>query len=246
MNTQAVTTDVGGRANTAHEYSVVVSARGLLRLMGWLAAAFVMLLVIHGAGTVFQLLALSATVAVLVAPAVHTLARWMPKPVSLIIVVIGGLALAVGLIAWLAMTFNHQTNALAAALHDSIARLPSGSTAAQVAHNIDADKRIDSLLHNAATRLLLGGSDPLSVAGEVAQGVVVAVIAAFLIAGGQPLVAAAIRSVRRVSMRQQLHESLWGSLSAAGSYVRRVLAISAAHGLLAALVARGLNLPGAA
>ncbi len=196
------------------------------------------------AAQVFALIGAAATAAVIAAPLVRALATWMPRAVAIAAVTLVGICCTVAVLGTIAWDLNRQATELSDSLHGALADLPEGSTAAETAADLEVDDRIDSAFDGAATRLVIGSSDPLAVAGEIGKVVVVGVLAAFMIAGGRRVVDMAIRFARRTSIREELHAALAGSVARAGAYLRRMIAVSVVHGMLAGLMSWALDLPG--
>ena len=201
-------------------------------------------LVIDRASQVFALLGAAATAAVIAAPLVRALTSWMPRAAAIVAVTLVGMFGTVALLGTIAWDLDRQAGQLSDSLHNAIAELPEGSSAAETAKDLELDDRIDAIFDRAAARLVVGETDPLAVAGEVAKVVLVGVLAAFMTAGGRRVIASGIQFVRRTSIREELHNGVYSSLARAGAYLRRTIAVSAVHGLLAALVSWALGLPG--
>jgi predicted PurR-regulated permease PerM len=223
----------------------VVSARGFAFLGFFVVATLIAVTVVHRAAQVFILLGAATTVAVIAAPLVRALSSFMPRGAAIVIVTLIGMFGTVAVLGTVAWDLNRQASALSDSLHRAVADLPADSTAARTAADLKLDERIDSVFGSAATRLVVGKTDPLAVAGQVAKVIVVGVLAAFIVAGGRRVTDLALRLVRRTSIREQFHAALGGSVSRAGSYLRRMIAVSVLHGLLAGLVSWGMGLPGA-
>jgi predicted PurR-regulated permease PerM len=152
-----------------------------------------------------------------------------------------GTVAVLGTIAW---DLNRQAAVLSDSLHSAVADLPEGSTAAETATDLELDERIDRVFDGAATRLVVGDTDPLAVASQIAKVVVVGVLAAFIVAGGRRVVDLLLRFARRTSIREEFHSALSNSIARAGAYLRRTIAVSVAHGVLAGVVSWALGLPG--
>jgi predicted PurR-regulated permease PerM len=232
------------RPRRRREYSIVVSAKGFAAFGVFVLATVVGVMVIERAAQVFALLGAALTTAVIAAPFVRALTKWMPRGAAIVIVTLIGMFGTVAVLGTVAWDLNRQATELSNSLHRAVADLPEGSNAAQTARDLELDDRIDRVFDGAATRLVVGSSDPLAVASEVGKVVVVGVLAAFMVAGGRRLVGAAIRFVRRTSIREELHVALAGSLGRAGAFLRRTIAVSVVHGVVAGLVSWGLGLPG--
>jgi predicted PurR-regulated permease PerM len=225
-------------------YAVIVPARSIGLMALALIATLAALQTIDQAGSVFALLAASFTAAVIAAPVVRNLARFVPRAVSLVgVTVLGmvGVSTLLGVVAW---DLDRQAGRLAEILHNAVASLQPDSSPAKIAANIKLDQRIDDVLGEAASRLVVGAKDPVGVAAQIGKVVVVGVIGAFLIAGGRHLLDSAIAFTRRSSIRAEIHRSVTGAVARSGSYVRRMLAISLLHGCVGALACRVWDVPG--
>ncbi|HEY4609175.1 MAG TPA: AI-2E family transporter, partial [Ilumatobacteraceae bacterium] len=227
------------------EYSVVVSARGFALLGCFVLATLAGVLVVDRAEQVFVLLGAAATAAVIAMPFVESLARWVPRGAAIVLVTLIGMFGTVAVMGAVAWDLNRQASALSDSLHAAVADLPPNSAAARTARDLQVDRRIDKVFDTAATRLVVGETDPLAVAGQVAKVVVVGVLAAFMVAGGRHIADLLVRFARRASIRAELHASLAGAIARSGTYLRRMIAVSVMHGLAAALTSRSLGLPGA-
>jgi predicted PurR-regulated permease PerM len=75
--------------------------------------------------------------------------------------------------------------------------------------------------------------------------VLVGVLAAFLVTQGTPLVDRALRSIRRASIREEVHRAMGSARRRGGAHVRRTVAVSVVHGAVAGVVAGALGMPGA-
>jgi len=223
---------------------VVVSARGFAMLGLFVTATVAGVLVVDRASDVFVLLGAAATAAVIAAPFVESLAKWIPRGAAIVIVTLIGIVGTVGVLGGVAWDLNRQASSLADSLHAAIADLPPDSGAARAASDFQLDRRVDGVLHTAATRVVVGGTDPVAVAGQVAKVVVVAVLGAFIIAGGRQLTDLLVRLARRTSIRAELHASLSNAIDRSGTYLRRMITVSVLHGLAAAMLAKSLGLPG--
>jgi predicted PurR-regulated permease PerM len=168
----------------------------------------------------------------------------MPRGAALVIVTLIGMfgTMAVlGIIAW---DLNHQASTLSRSLHHAVAEFPTNSTAAKTAANLQLDTRIDRVLNGAAARLVVGDTNPLAVGTLIAKLVVVGVLAAFIVAGGRRVVDLGVRFIRRTSIRDELQDALSSAVSRAGAYLRRTIAVSVVHGVVAGLLSWSLGLPG--
>lgn len=226
------------------DYAVVMSARGLALLGIFVVVTLVGVLVVERATQVFALLGAAATAAIIAAPVVRALARRMPRGLAILVVTLLGIVGIIAVFATIAWDLNRQATALSDSLHHAVADLPKDSSAARAAADLQLDRRIDNLFNGAATRLVVGTSDPVAVAAQVGKVVVVGVLGAFMLVGGAQLVDMLIHLARRTSIRASLHDTLGEAAAAAGAYLRRTLAVSIGHGILAGLVASAFGLPG--
>jgi putative heme transporter len=224
--------------------AVVIPASGIGVAFAWAVATLAALIVVARASRVIELLLAAVVVAALAAPCVRALARTMPRAMALVLVTLSGLILTIAGLVLLSRDVDRQAGHLASALHDAIARWPAGGTAARLASGSRLDDRLDRVVGAASSRLPIRGSDPLGSVTQVAELVVVAVLAAFIIASGEQVLRHLVTLVRRASTRQQLHVAASSSLTRAGSFLRRTLAVSALHGAAAALLCVALGLPG--
>ena len=227
------------------DYAVITSARGLASLGVFALVTLVGVLVVERATQVFAILGAAATAAIIAAPAVRSLSRHMGRGLAILLITVVGMAATVAVFATIAWDLNRQASSLANSLHHVVADLPKDSSAAHTAADLEVDRRIDDLFSGAATRLVVGTSDPVAVAAQVGKVVVVGVLGAFMLAGGAQLMQLLIRQARRTSIRQSLHETLGHATVAAGSYLRRTLVVSVGHGVVAGLIAWAFGVPGA-
>lgn len=207
-------------------------------------ATLLAVVLIERAAQVFILIGAAATAAVIAAPVVRTLARRMPRGAAIVILTLVGIFGTVAVLGTIAWDLNRQASHLSNSLHKAVADLPADSTAAGVAADLQLDDRIDRVFGQAATRLVVGETDPVAVAGQVGKVVVVGVLAAFILAGGRHLIDLSLRLARRASIREELHNAIASSISLAGSYLRRMIAVSVVHGVVAGLIASALGLDG--
>jgi predicted PurR-regulated permease PerM len=231
-------------ARGQRDYAVVVSARGFAFFGFFVVVTLLAVMVVHRATQVFAVLGAATTAAVIAVPFVRALSSWMPRAAALVIVTLIGMFGTVAVLATIAWDLNHQTAALSESLHNAVAELPAGSTAAKTATDLELDKRIDRVFNGAAARLVVGDTNPLTVAAQVAKVIVVGVLAAFIVAGGRRVVDLGLRFVRRTSIREEFHDALGSAVSRSGAYLRRTIAVSVAHGVVAGLVSWTLGLPG--
>ncbi|MEP7112466.1 MAG: AI-2E family transporter [Ilumatobacteraceae bacterium] len=227
-----------------HDYAVVVSARGFAFFGFFVIGTLVAVMVVERASQVFALLGAAVTAAVIAAPFFRALSRKIPRAAAIVAVTLIGMFGTVAVLGTIAWDLDRQATGLSDSLHQAVADLPEGSSAAQTATDLELDDRIDRVFDGAAARLVVGGSNPLAVAAEVAKVVVVGVLAAFMLAGGRRVVDVGIRFARRTSIREELHRALSDSLTRAGGYLRRTIAVSVAHGIVAGLLSWTLGLPG--
>lgn len=238
--------DVEPRAPShRRDYSVITSARGLALLGIFVVVTLVGVLVVERATQVFAILGASTAAAIIAAPVVRGLSRHMPRGLAILVVTLLGMVGIVALFATIAWDLNRQASSLADSLHHAVADLPKDSSAAHAAADLQLDQRIDRVFGSAATRLVLGSSDPVAVAAQVGKVVVVGVLGAFMFVGGPQLAQMLIHLARRTSIRESLHAALDHAVTAAGAYVRRTLVVSIGHGVVAGLVAWAFGLPGA-
>ena len=207
-------------------------------------ATLVAVMVIERAGQVFAILGAATTAAVLAAPVVRGLTKWMPRGAAIVIVTLVGMLGTVAVLGVVAWDLDRQASELSESLHRAVADLPDGSTAAETAADLELDDRIDRVFDGAAARLVLGDTNPLAVAGQIGKVVIVGVLAAFIVAGGRRVVDMGLRFTRRTSIREELHKALSYALARAGGYLRRTIAVSVLHGLVAGLASWALDLPG--
>ena len=196
---------------------MVVSARGFAFLGLFVILTIAGVMIVERATQVFALLGAAATAAAIGAPIVRALTRWMPRAAAIVAVTLIGMFGTVAVLGTIAWDLNRQAKQLAESLHNAVADLPAGSRAAETASDLKLDDRIDAVFDRAATRLVLGESDPLAIAGGVAKVVVVGVLAAFMVAGGRRVVDSGIEFIRRTSIREELHDAVAVSLVRAGS-----------------------------
>ena len=201
-------------------------------------------MVVQRATQVFVVVGAATTVAVIAVPVVRALSSWMPRGAALVIVTLIGMFGTVAVLGTIAWDLNHQTAALRQSLHHAVAELPVDSTAANMAADLELDNRIDRVFKGAATRLVVGDTNPLAVVAQVAKVVVVAVLAAFIMAGGRRVVDLALRFARRTSIREEFHDALGSAIARSGAYLRRTIAVSVVHGAVAGSLAWILGLPG--
>ena len=223
---------------------MVVSARALAFVTFSVAATLVGLAMIDRASTVFVLLGAAITAAVIAAPAVRGLARWLPRGAAIGLLTVAGMVGVFTLLTIVGRDLRQQERTLRTTLHQAVSDLPADSSASDVARELRLDDRIDDVLDGATGRVVLAENDPVAIAGLVGKVVVVGVLAAFMIAGGRRLVDGAVQFVRRTSIREQLHASLNSAAARAGGFLRRTLVVSFLHGCVAAAVARVFDLPG--
>jgi predicted PurR-regulated permease PerM len=223
---------------------VVVSVRAFIFFGLFVIATVIGVMVVERAAQVFALLGAAVTAAVIAAPFVRALTRWMPRGAAIVAITLIGMIGTVAVLGTVAWDLNRQATELSNSLHNAVADLPEGSNAAETASDLEIDDRIDRIFDGAATRLVAGSNDPLAVAGGVGKVVVVAVLAAFIVAGGRRVVGMGIQFVRRTSIREQLHEAVATSIVRAGAYLRRMIAVSVVHGVLAGFTCLALGLPG--
>jgi predicted PurR-regulated permease PerM len=221
-----------------------MSARGFAFFGFVVIATLIAVMVVERAGQVFAILGGATTAAVIAAPAVRRLTSWMPRGAAIVIVTLIGMFGTVAVLGVVAWDLDRQTTELSDSLHSAVADLPEGSSAAETAADLELDKRIDRVFDGAATRLVVGDTDPLAVAGQVGKVVIVGVLAAFIVAGGRRVVDMGLRFTRRTSIREEFHTALSSSMARAGGYLRRTIAVSVLHGLLAAVVSLSLGLRG--
>jgi predicted PurR-regulated permease PerM len=237
-------TSGGLPARGQRDYAVVVSARGFAFFALFVVVTLVAVMVVHRATQVFAVLGAATTVAVIAVPFVRALSAWMPRAAALVIVTLIGMFGTVAVLGTIAWDLNHQTAALSDSLHNAVAELPAGSTAAKTAADLQLDSRIDRVFNGAAARLVVGDTNPLAVAAQVAKVIVVGVLAAFIVAGGRRVVDLGLRFARRTSIREEFHDALGSAVARSGAYLRRSIAVSVVHGVVAGLVSWMLGLPG--
>jgi len=238
--------DQDGDAPThAPTYAVVVPSWGLAALAAAFVATVAALHIIDRGGIVFALLLCALTVAVLIAPVVRGLARWMPRGAAVAIVVVLGIIGFVALVGTVAWDLDRQANDLSDTLHTAIDDVPPDSSAATVVESLELSERVDDLLDDAAARVVLGDTDPIAVAGQVGEFILIAVLGAFALTQGRTVLASVLGRIRRASTREQIHRAVGAAVSRGGAFVRRSVLTSVAHGVLAGLVAAAAGLPGA-
>lgn len=229
----------------APTYAVVVPTWGLAALAAALVATLAALSIVERGGLVFALLLSALAVAVLIAPAVSLLERGMPRGAAVAIVVVLGIVALVSVLGTIAWDLNRQSRDLSSALHSAIDDLPPDSTAASVAESLELADRVDRVVDGAAARIVIGDTDPIAVAGQVGQFILIAVLGAFVLTQGRSVLASAIAQVRRASTREQLHGAFGDAFGRGGAFLRRTMAASIAHGAVAGVVAGACGLPGA-
>jgi predicted PurR-regulated permease PerM len=239
-----ITTDGMGVSGRPREYTVVVSVRSLATIVLVVVLTLAGVMMLERASVVFALLGAAATVAVIAAPAVAFLDRRLPRGLSILLVTLAGIGTTVGTLALVAWDLDRQAGAVNRSISEAIGDLAPGSTAADLARDLDVERRVDAVLDGAAARVVIGDTNPLAVAGQVGKVVLVAVIAAFLVSGGRKILSAGIRHIRRQSIREQFHHALDDVVGRAGAYLRRTLTVSIAHGIAAGVVANLFGLPG--
>jgi predicted PurR-regulated permease PerM len=236
--------DEGPENEATPFYAVVVPGRGLATAALFAVVVLAGVALLDRAHAAVGLVAAAVTVAVLVQPFLRALCRVVPRAVAYVITTLGmivGLTALLGVVTW---DLDRQAGELSNSLVDAVNRLPSDSSAAEFAADIDLQGRIQRGFDGIAPRLVLGSDDPIAVAGEVAKIVVIAVLAAFILANGADLVAGAIRLIRRASLRATAHEAVDNAVRSGGAFVRRTIAISVLHGVVAGFFAWVFDVPG--
>lgn len=209
------------------------------------AAVVAGLILIQRGRTAISLVALAGTVAILLAPAVHWLSRRIGSVVAYLLFVLSVVGAAGGLLGVVTWDVDRQSSKLSETLTAAIGRLGEGTIPARAAKSLDLSARVERAFDGAAARWVIGSDEPIQVAGLAGKVIVVTVLAAFMIAGGRDLIAAMIALIRRRSIRQTFHRVAGTGAHVGGQFVRRTLAVSAAHGVAAGLLAWALGLPGA-
>lgn len=231
-------------ANRRRDYAIVFSVRGFAFFGLFVVVTLLAVMLVHRASQVFAILGAATTAAVIALPFVRVLSTRMPRAAALVIVTLIGMFATMAVLATIAWDLDHQAAALSHSLHNAVADLPEGSTAANTAADLELDARIDRVFNGAAARLVVGDTNPLAVVAQIAKVIVVGVLAAFIAAGGRRVVDLGLRFIRRTSIRAEFHDALSSAVSRSGAYLRRTIAVSVAHGAVAGLVAWTLGLPG--
>jgi predicted PurR-regulated permease PerM len=226
-------------------HEVVIPARALAGIGLAVAATWITILVIDRGRTVLALLVGAGAAALVLAPLVRRLERVVPRAAAVVGATLGGIVLTVAVIGVVAWDLDRQADDLSEDIQSAIEALPPGSAAAEVAAEIDLASTADDLLDGLAAEVVLGDDDPLAVAGRISKIVLVGVLAAFLVTQGTPLVDRALRSIRRASIREEVHRAMGSARRRGGAHVRRTVAVSVVHGAVAGVVAGALGMPGA-
>ena len=208
-------------------------------------ATLVAVVAIDRARSALTLVLGAAVAAVLVAPALRTLARWLPRGIAAAVLVLVGIVGTVAVVGAVAWDVDRRASEVSDGLSAGVERLPDDSGFAEFVDRADLVSRADEALSGLAPQLVVGSDDPLAVAGWVSKVVVVGVLAGFMLVQGDALLDAAIGTARRASTRQRWHRVRRVGLAAGGSYVRRTIAVSAVHGTVVGLLCGVLELPGA-
>lgn len=226
-------------------HAAVIPLRGLGAIGLTVVATWLGLMVLDRGRTVLSLLVGGLAAALLTAPAVARLGRWMPRALAVLLVVLVGVVGTITLAGTIAWDVDRQADELSDAIAAAIDALPPDGALATIAAETDLATQADDLLDGVAAQLVVGDEDPLAAAGLVSKVVLVAVLAAFMVTQGPPLVAAMVRSVRHASAREEIHDALAAARLRGTAHVRRTVAVSAAHGLFAGVVVGLLDAPGA-
>jgi predicted PurR-regulated permease PerM len=151
-----------------------------------------------------------------------------------VLVHIGGLVVFGALVGVIAWDVDTQAESVETSLRAAIADLEPGSWPATLARDIEADRRISSFFGSLATRSVAGGDAASAILHRAGQAILVTVLSAFLVAGRRQI-ADGLASVTASKHRRRLiRMSLSSSALVAGSFLRRTIVVSAAHGIVVA------------
>lgn len=215
----------------------------LLSVAAWVVATWATVVVVDSAWGVLLRVAMALALAVVLRGPVEALASHVPRVVALLAV----LAVSVGLVGGLAALETWQLDRHADQLADAIPARIEDLEDNRALHDLLVDAQVAERAGRALERwprqVVLGTSDAAEGAGLGVDALLVLVIAAYGVVGGQRLVRSLTDQVGDPSRRRALHASLRAGVDRAGAYVRLALAWAAATGLLAALLAAALDLP---
>jgi predicted PurR-regulated permease PerM len=224
-----------------------VSARSIVAAVAMLALAVATLAMISASTRVLGWIAVAAVFAALLHPILTALARHMPRPLALAIVMATALAL-VGLTAWRVVDdVNEQLHELQRALPRAAAEIEESERFGEAATDARLAERVEDFVDELPERLR--GGDPASAIRSAAtRGVAflaTGVLTIFFLIHGARLLGSAVEQVP-ARRRERVRAVASSAYDRAWRYVTGTLGMAVIAGLLAFACARALDLPGGA
>ena len=223
-------------------YELVLSLDGLVRGAVVALATVFIVTSIPSAQAVLALIAVAAVCAVTLQQLIERLAKVIGFAAALVTVHVGGLitfgALA-GVVAW---DLDAQARSVETSLHVAIDDLEPGSWPAELASDADAHRRIASFFGGIATRSVAGGDAATAILHRTGQAILVTVLSAFLVAGRHQIVDGLAKMTESKERRRAIRTTASTSALLAGCFLRRTIVVSAAHGLVVAIVTAAFGL----
>ncbi len=198
---------------------------------------------LHATVGMVSVLALSATLAVLLRPAALVVARRMRLGLAIAVVLLASLLVG-GFVAFGgAMELAHSTNELAARVPEAVDRFPEDSTVGRFLRESKlADRAVDGI-KSVPNRIIFGSDSPEGGLGRLAT-IVLAVTTSFMfITRGRNVVAGATGLFRDPGRAERAFAVARAAFIDGGSYTGRLIVLALVQGAIAGSVAVAVGLP---
>lgn len=225
-----------------------ISPRSGIAAVALFGLTLVLLRVAVSAFRVLGWIAVAATLAALLHPAVMRLARRMPRGLAVATVAVSGVAVSALVGYTLVDAVSSEAARLERAAPDAVRRLERDSSFAKFARDARLAERTERFL--AALPERLRGGTPAEALRAAATRVVAylatAVLALFFLLHGARMASGGLRQIRDPARRQRVHDVAVAAYRRGFGYARGSLAMAAGAGAVAYGLARLGGVPGAA
>ena len=226
---------------------IVVRPRAILLVVTLVLAALGFLVVADAASEVAQRVAVAGVLACLLRPLTLRLARRMPLGVAAALtvgVVLTGLTLVTAVeIRDLVVETNRLKEAIPSRIEEVRLELEPDHAVRRFIEQAEVEPRVREWLGQLPARIVLGTDNPTEGASRLTGALLVTILTMFTITRGSQTVQGGIALIRHSRLRRSVERIVWAAYEGGTRYTVRTLALAVVSGVLAGLLAYGLEVP---
>jgi putative heme transporter len=225
-----------------------ISSRSIAASVGIFALTLVLLRVFVAAGRVIGWMLVAAAFAGLLHPLVSRLARWMPRGLAAVLVMVVAIGITALVVRGLVKDVIRETAHLQQSASEATTKIEQSKRFGDFAQSIQLHKRMDGFMRRVPELLAGGGTPTERFRAAATRGVAfmaTAVLTLFLLLHGPRIAAAGLNQIADEHRRSQLRHVGLSAYHRAFGYARGTLLAALANGALAYALSRAAGLRGA-